>query len=92
MLQGVLREGVPAEIQRSLEGSAAGGAHHGLRFMDEPDVLAQVGRVGVPPPAHAALHPRRGRAQRCQQHHDRTQAPRHRTQPTAPLAILAFKR
>lgn len=74
--RGMLRQRVPAQVQRRLEAAAAGGARHRLRLVDQPHVLAQVGRVAVPPPAHPALHPAADRAARrsarCQQHHVRT--------------------
>lgn len=83
----VLRQRVPAEVQRRLEAAPARAAHDWLRLVDEPHVLPQVGRVAVPAPAHSALHPaartpRRARAARCQQHHVRT-APH-----IAPSAVL----
>lgn len=75
--RGMLREGVAAQVQRRLEAAAAGGARDGLRLVDQAHVLAQVGGVAVPPPAHRALHPAararaRARSARCQQHHVRT--------------------
>lgn len=80
----VLRERVAPQVQRRLEATAARGARHWLRLVDEAHVLAQVGRVAVPPAAHRALHAAaraagaraRARARRqparCQQHHVRT--------------------
>lgn len=96
----VLRERVPPQVQRRLEAAAARGAHHRLRLVDEPHVLAQVGRVGVAPPALRAPHARRAararaaRAARCQQHHVRT-APSASPPPHAPLGsssrLLLFR-
>ncbi|CAK1545200.1 unnamed protein product [Leptosia nina] len=75
----VLRERVPAQVERRLEAAAALRAHHRLRLVDEPHVLAQVRRVGVAAAALRALHARSARAARCQQHHVRTA-------PSGPLA------
>lgn len=97
----VLRERVAPQVQRRLEAAAARGARHRLRLVDEPHVLAQVGRVAVPAPAHRALHARRARARarraaaRCQQHHVRTERSRpparahgHTLRPHCPTAAL----
>ncbi|CAH0721859.1 unnamed protein product, partial [Brenthis ino] len=96
--RGVLRERVPAQVQRRLEAAAARGAHHRLRLVDEPHVLAQVGRVAVAAPALRAPHApapagraaaRAAPAARCQQHHDRTAPPpSRRPPPYRPTALL----
>ncbi|CAH2073492.1 unnamed protein product, partial [Iphiclides podalirius] len=65
----VLRQRVPAQVQRRLEAAPACGAHHRLRLVDQAHVLAQVGRVAVTPTALRAPHAARAaRAARCQQH------------------------
>lgn len=73
---GVLRQRVSAQVERRLEGAAAGGADGGLRLMDESHVLAQVGGVGVAAAAAPAPHARR--AARCTTH---TLQPRRRPKP-----------